>query len=61
MTKQEAFEIITDVFQYVEYENYSIDQFWNFIEEDEEKPYEAYDKISSEFWSIVREAFMNEV
>lgn len=58
MTKQEAFEIIVDVFQYVEYKNYSIDQFYNFIEEDEKEPSKAYDKVSSEFWNIVKEALL---
>ncbi len=58
MTKQDAFEIIVDIFKYVEYENGIIEQFYDFIEEDEEKPNESYDKVSSEFWDIIRKALL---
>lgn len=58
MTKQDAFKIIEDIFQYMEYHNNIIEQFYDFIEEDEENLNEAYEKVYSEFWDIVRKALL---
>jgi hypothetical protein len=58
MTKQDAFKIIEDIFQYMEYHNNIIEQFYDFIEEDEENLNEAYEKVYSEFWDIVEKALL---
>lgn len=59
MTKQDAFKIIKDVFQSVEYYNNNIiEQIYDFIEKDEENLNEAYEKVYSEFWDIVVKALL---